>query len=263
MHGNGKLYGQQGNDHLSGRGKLYGGTGNDSLSGSGKLYGGTGNDTLKGSGKLYGGVGDDSLWGHGKLYGGKGNDTLESYVDHVDTLLDGGIGNDSIKGGWENDTLIGGKGNDVLLGKYGNDKLNGGKGNDVLYGGDTWYGDLDGMDTLTGGAGTDIFIIDTHDYSGDIDIITDFKHDEDKIYLKHIAWMSTGELSSDHFCITNSNNALDYDDRIIYNTTTGALLYDRDGNSDNVAPVHFATLKNKPNISSSDFFVINQNDNIF
>ena len=48
--------------------------------------------------------------------------------------------------------------------------------------------------------------------------------------------------------------ALDRNDYIIYNTRTGALLYDRDGKGGATA-VQFAALQNKPKVTASDFFV--------
>jgi Ca2+-binding RTX toxin-like protein len=63
-------------------------------------------------------------------------------------LLDGGAGNDSLKGGGGDDTLTGGAGNDSLVAVAGNDSLCGGEGNDTLLGGS-------GADTLCGGAGND------------------------------------------------------------------------------------------------------------
>ncbi|MGO4835376.1 calcium-binding protein, partial [Rhizobiaceae sp. 2RAB30] len=44
-------------------------------------------------------------------------------------------------------------------------------------------------------------------------------------------------------------------DRIIYNTTTGALIYDSNGNAAGGA-VHFATLAGHPAITAADFVVI-------
>jgi len=50
--------------------------------------------------------------------------------------------------------------------------------------------------------------------------------------------------------------AADSNDYVLYNTTTGALLYDTDGSGGGTA-VQFATLTSKPqNITAADFVVI-------
>jgi VCBS repeat-containing protein len=67
--------------------------------------------------------------------------TPGTYDVRTGSVLDGGVGND---------TLTGGAARDLLRGGADNDALNGGAGNDVLIGGA-------GNDTLTGGAGSDVF----------------------------------------------------------------------------------------------------------
>lgn len=62
--------------------------------------------------------------------------------------VDGGPGNDWIRGEAGNDTLIGGPGNDKLEGSTGNDKLDGGDGDDELLG-------YSGADQVIGGPGND------------------------------------------------------------------------------------------------------------
>ena len=46
----------------------------------------------------------------------------------------------------------------------------------------------------------------------------------------------------------------DADDRIVYNTTTGALYYDADGVG-GTASILFATLANKAALTAGDFFI--------
>lgn len=62
-------------------------------------------------------------------------------------VLQGGTGNDTILGFYENDIITGGLGNDRLNGRGGNDTLYGGEGNDTLEG--------EGSDILYGGVGDD------------------------------------------------------------------------------------------------------------
>ncbi|SEQ13693.1 Regulatory P domain of the subtilisin-like proprotein convertase [Pseudomonas cuatrocienegasensis] len=81
------------------------------------------------------------------------------------------------------ENLIGGEFADTLIGNAADNQLSGGRGGDVLAGGagvDTLIGGK-GSDTLTGGAGTDYFVIDQA--AGDIDTITDFVIDTDRIVL--------------------------------------------------------------------------------
>jgi len=78
-----------------------------------------------------------------------GNDDLAIGANIViPAVLNGGTGNDHLKGGAGDDILHGGPGNDKLEGGSGNDILTGDSGNDLLIGGD-------GLDILIGGAGND------------------------------------------------------------------------------------------------------------
>jgi trimeric autotransporter adhesin len=62
--------------------------------------------------------------------------------------VNGNDGNDSIYGGWQDDTLNGDNGSDTIWGGFGNDWIDGGNGDDFL---DGFYG----FDTLNGGEGND------------------------------------------------------------------------------------------------------------
>ena len=76
-----------------------------------------------------------------------GNDKL-SNSSSVTSVIDGGSGNDKLRGGPGNDTLRGGSGDDKLYGGDDRDHLYGDTGDDEIYGGD-------GQDVLYGGAGDD------------------------------------------------------------------------------------------------------------
>jgi len=77
------------------------------------------------------------------IFGGAGDDTIRLAGSiRVNAWLDGGDGNDQLKGG---------KGSDVLMGGEGDDTLQGTQGQDILIGGA-------GLDTLNGGPGDDILI---------------------------------------------------------------------------------------------------------
>jgi serralysin len=67
----------------------------------------------------------------------------------------GGLGNDILVGNSVANTLSGGKGSDSLYGGKGGDTLLGGSGNDFLVG----YGSGTEYDLLTGGIGTDAFVL--------------------------------------------------------------------------------------------------------
>src|SRR5262249_45991333 len=113
----------------------------------------TGNDTIVfnpggGSGTVQvviNGVsqGTYSPTGHLLAYGQAGDDTIQVAGSiTLPTLLFGGDGNDTLKGG---------NGNNILVGGAGTDSLTGGRGRDLLIGGA-------GADTLTGNGGDDILI---------------------------------------------------------------------------------------------------------
>jgi Ca2+-binding RTX toxin-like protein len=78
---------------------------------------------------------------------GDENITLSSDLP-VPVTVDGGPGNDWIRGDAANDTFFGGPGNDRLEGYRGNDTLDGGDGEDELSG-------YSGADHLAGGPGND------------------------------------------------------------------------------------------------------------
>lgn len=181
--------------------------------------------------------------GYGNFaYGNVANALL--YNNDTRSLIEnaiGGSGNDWLHGNAANNLLNGNAGSDNLNGYSGVDTLNGGDGDDVLGGGD-------GLDILTGGSGSDQFI-----YSGQ-DIITDFVSGVDKYVLLAYALpgLSVGPLPSSAFRI--GSGALDADDRIIYNSSTGALFYDGDGNGASPAQ-QIATLTPGLALTANDFSI--------
>lgn len=158
-------------------------------------------------------------------------------------VITGNSGINILSGGSGRDTLRGGAGADTLRGNSGNDRLFGGVGND----------------RLVGGLGSDNFYFDTTlNRRTNRDSITDFNHTADTIRLDRTIFTrltSTGVLSSANFR-ASSNGLGDSNDYILYNTTSGALLYDRDGSGTGAA-VQFASLTNRPqNVNASDFLVV-------
>jgi Ca2+-binding RTX toxin-like protein len=155
-----------------------------------------------------------------------------------------------------NDTLIGTAAADLIEGLAGNDVLSGLEGDDTLSGGR-------GNDTLTGGDGADRFFFSftfNLQFISDLfsnlvtDLVTDFSvADGDKIMLSGAfanAFASDGSLPSDHFRL--GTTALDANDFILYDVSTGYLYYDADGYG--LFPkFHFATLQTRPSLSAEDF----------
>ena len=141
--------------------------------------------------------------------------------------------------------------NDVLQGNSGNDNLNGGAGNDALYGG------LDN-DILTGGSGMDSFVFNTTpNATKNWDTITDFNVADDTMQLENAIFtalgVAPGILSAGALVIGTA--ALDAANRIVYNSDTGALFYDSDGNAQGGA-VQIATLGMGLLLTNDDFLII-------
>ena len=190
---------------------------------------------------LDGGLGDDWLLGRGgddHLIGGAGND-----------LLDGGEGNDLLEGGAGADKLVGRDGMDVLIGGEGNDELHGGEGNDRLVGGA-------GADKLIGDAGADTFVFDIAD--GARDTIYDFNKSQDHIEISVSAFPGLAAYGSgplDPGELAFGKAATTPDQHLIYDTRTGILSYDPDGNGA-LAAIEIAQLLGRPHIDASNITVI-------
>ncbi len=135
-------------------------------------------------------------------------------------------------------------------GVAGADTLIGGSGSDLLDGGLA-------ADTLTGGAGEDFFRFSTALGNGNVDRITDFNVVQDTILLDNLIFTNLGDdgaLALGAFHKSAAGVAHDANDRIIYDTDSGRLSYDADGNGQGAA-VQFAQLGTNL-IPSSDFVII-------
>jgi Ca2+-binding RTX toxin-like protein len=260
------LYGRGGIDVLSG------GAGNDQLfgyAGDDRLDGGVGDDIMTG------GLGDDYYFvdsvgdvivenageGYDYVFVSLSDYTLPAglsieglaIADRQSTTAQNLTGNELsnlIDGSDGANTIDGGDGPDLLYGEGGNDILLGGNGIDLLFG-------QGGNDTMTGGAGADRFRFDTSLATAGIDTITDFAPGSDSISLNLSAFAALtagpgGSLPASAF--VTGTAALDADDRIIYNSATGALFYDADGNGAGAAS-QFATLTGAPALTASDIVV--------
>ncbi|WP_173510843.1 calcium-binding protein [Sinorhizobium psoraleae] len=239
-------------------------------------------DTIVGSSAanfLRGGAGNDSINGAGgsdEMRGGQGNDTyfVNSTGDIVDESADGGAGADTVRsfisfnlssatavrGSVEHLALLGtsnisGTGNslnNILSGNSGNNGLNGAAGNDLINGGL-------GNDSLTGSTGLDTFFFNTAlNATTNVDTINSFIVADDTIRLENAifsAILGTGTLTAAQFVKNTTGLAADANDRIIYESDTGKLLYDSNGNAAG-GSVHFATIGTNLALTAADFFIV-------
>ncbi|MBD2565576.1 MULTISPECIES: calcium-binding protein [Nostoc] len=125
--------------------------------------------------------------------GGAANDTIRGNAG-IDYIT-GGDGNDSVFGDSGNDLVYGGRGNDSVFGGTGSDRLFGDEGDDVLTGADSVARGIAEVDLLTGGSGSDQFVLGTivsvfysdsnasTDGLGDYAIIADFDALSDTLLL--------------------------------------------------------------------------------
>ena len=119
---------------------------------------------------------------------------------------------------------------------------------------------LDGMggaDTLSGSGGADRFVFSTALGAGNIDRITDFQAGLDKIFLNDAAFagLALGALPAGAFRASLAGLAADATDRIIYETDTGRLMFDRDGTGA-AGYAQFAQLQPGLSLAFNDFVVI-------
>jgi Ca2+-binding RTX toxin-like protein len=112
-----------------------------------EFHGLGGNDTIDGG------------YNTDQLFGGGGDDIIRG--DHIGNIVvpAGFSQADTIGGGQGNDQLFGQLGNDVIHGGSGGDYLDGGDGDDVLYADYDTGVFADGLDTLRGGNGNDVYIV--------------------------------------------------------------------------------------------------------
>jgi Ca2+-binding RTX toxin-like protein len=208
---------------------------------------------------LFGDAGANPLDGRGgadTMAGGAGNDTY--FVNLVDdTIVEAaGGGTDtvfSISGfnlasnganvevlklrGTANLSAAGNALNNTIVGHAGANSLNG----------------VAGSDTLVGGQGDDTFRFTTA--LGTIDRIADFTVADDTIALENAIFtgLAVGTLPAAAFRIGAA--AADADDRITYNSATGALIFDSNGNAAGGAQ-QFAALATGLALTNADFVVI-------
>jgi Ca2+-binding RTX toxin-like protein len=131
-------------------------------------------------------------------------------------------------------------GNDHLTGANGvSNRIDGGPGNDVL----------------TGGSAGDTFVFDSHlNKHTNVDHITNFVHGADKVALSHQIFGAHLVINARSFyAAPQAHHALDADDRIIYDKSTGALYYEK---SLAAPAVEFAVLSAHPHLTFHDFVMV-------
>lgn len=199
--------------------------------------GGNAGDIITGNAaanRLDGGLGADTLTG------GAGNDTyvVDNALDRVVEIAGGGT--DLVETGVtftlaanvENLLLtgaaaIGGTGNALanrLAGNAAANLLRGGDGADTLDGNG-------GADRLVGGTGNDIFLFDTAPAGrAGADRVLDFTPGQDRLALDDAVFLGAGGLGVlEVELLVIGVAAGEADDRLIYNSATGWLLWDDDG----------------------------------
>ncbi len=216
--------------------------------GANQLSGGGGADSLVGFG------GDDSYFvtdGRETVFesAGGGNDRIFTSVDfHLQAGVDVELLTTDFHAGTASIDITGNELANTIYGNAGNNILDGGAGKDLLF----------------GNGGADIFLFSTALNTGaggsfaslaataNVDQINGMAFD-DKIGLDAARFgLTPGALPAGAF--VNGTAAMDADDRIIYDSSTGALLFDADGNGAGAAQL-FAYI-NGPFSLDSTFFVV-------
>lgn len=285
---NEKLTGTDGDDVIDGKGgndKIKGGDGDDTI------YAGDGNDTVDagegdnfvvaettdthsddGDDKIKSGDGDD--W----IVSGTGNDTVKA--GDGDNFVIGGSGDDKITTGSGDDVInVDGIYAEAGVGGEGNDTIKTGAGNDYIVLGS-------GYDKVWGGTGSDIFVFDTLptgsatsttiEPDGSVTTktlihqIKDFDAGSnggvvDTIYFDTSEFSAfLNELDEVSFSAVNfvkgkgltgpSSNETGVDDYLIFDSRSGKLYYDADGNADDFDTVLVAIVKgNTADLNFEDF----------
>ena len=164
---------------------------------------------------IEGGDGDDILRGGNRrdiITGGAGRDYIE-----------GRDGDDVLSGGDGRDWVYGGRGNDVATGGDGTDTLNGGRGHDVLIGGQA-------RDFVIGSRGDDLLVATEWLHEDDLDAIDAIANEwtrNDATYsekLDHLTGEESGGLNGAYLLDSSSLPDDDAKDYLIGNAGTDAFF---------------------------------------
>ena len=221
------LRGEGGDDFLTSAGGddfLVGGTGGD------RMAGGTGNDTYY----------VDAFSDIVVEFGGEGSDRVVAAASYaLESAADVELLETATQSGTTGIALSGSDTANTIRGNAGFNTLDG----------------RGGSDTLDGLGGADTFRFTTALGPANVDTVVGFLSNSDKLALDDAIFtaLSPGTLPDGAFVLNNA--AQDVNDRILYNTQTGQLYYDADGNGAGAA-VLFAILQGAPALVASDFTVI-------
>ena len=265
------LSGAAGSDVLDGgdgADTMAGGAGNDSFTIDSTLdriveQAGAGNDTVHSSLTSRLGANLENLRASGTA-------AVALTGNALSNLLAGNGANNKLTGLAGNDSITGGGGRDLVYGGAGADKMSGGAGNDLLVGdigADTLRGDICN-DVLRGGAGAELqlggggahrFLYDTAAVG--IDRLPDFGTGNDVVVLDRsvFAALTAGApLPAAQFVAgANLDHASTAAQHLVYDTSSGKLYYDSDGNGA-VAAVQIAVLgaNAHPTVTAADFVIV-------
>ena len=160
----------------------------------------------------------------------------------------------NVTGNASANVIIGNDADNTLKGMLGDDTIDGGNGNDLIVGGG-------GNDILTGGAGADTFLFETAaNAATNVDHITDFTSGSDILQFskaKFAALTTPGHFGTAdaRFAANTTGVAGDATDRLIYNTNTGELFYDKDGTGV-AASVLVGVVDGAPSLAATDIWVV-------
>lgn len=145
-----------------------------------------------------------------------------------------------------------GQANFVANGNGLDNTIVGNDGDNLIRGGD-------GRDTLTGGLGRDQFHFGSALVEANADWIMDFDTTQDRIRLDDAVFTGLtgpGRLAAAQFGFTSDGAATTADQRVIYNSSNGQLLYDADGSGAGAA-IRFATISlGDLSLTNADFVVV-------
>ena len=250
-----------------------------------KLEGTPKNDTLDATAN--GGYGDDSLdgkQGADTMMGGDGNDTY--YVDNIKDVIteedqaESAAGDDDLVHSTASSytlpanvehLIIDGKSKGNATGNELNNSITGNAAVNTLLGleGDDTFDSGSGNDTLSGGDGADTYIFSSGiKGSKNVDTIKDFVSGEDKILLSADIFTKlatalgvidgndpTPLSDGDYFLSAPKVKAKSASDFLLYDSNTGRVYYDADGNGKGAAD-WFITLTGKPALSADDIYIV-------